>query len=588
MKLLLAHKVLRLGLIISQLSILTTLSAQDADYEWVEAAGVSSGSSNNEQTHDIAVDGNNNVYAIGNKGGAINFWNGGFVSSGHEGSTDVWITKLDEDQNFQWNTNIGGGGIDEGNSIDVDAAGNVYITGQFQQGFSGCEFGYGSTNGDPVFATLNPATGNNIGFVAKINTNGVWQWVKTFEEGTCFPASISVDPNGNVYTTGRFSGTVDFNPGAGTESLTNSGSSQDAFISKLDNNGNFIWTEQFSGGNFDDVIGRSITSDANFVYVKGYFEGTVEFELNTFGSTQLTGNTGALNGDYFIVKIQADGNDTRWGHLISRGSSTGYNLAGNTLALSDDGSKLYVTGETNNSGFVARLTNGNVSVAEDWLNTFGSTSKAEAIGLDSDDNVFITGYFSGTVDFDPSGGTSNLSAIGTNDAFITRLDANGNFDFAKQLGGAGADNRGYGIQIGTNGEIYSGGWFTATTDFDPNAGTENRTSEGARDLYIHKMFETTTVCTDEFETDTRTECEGYTWIDGNQYFSDNNTATHTVTDAVAPGCDSIYTLDLTIELNATGTDTQTACESYTWIDGNTYTSDNNTATHTISGGAANG
>src|SRR5690554_932636 len=118
------------------------LNAQlDVEYEWVETTGQFSGSSS-EQVHDIAVDGNNNVYAIGNKGGAINYWNGNFVSSGHKGSSDIWITKFDENQNFLWNTNIGSSGIDDGNSIDVDADGNVYITGQFQRTTGGCEFGY--------------------------------------------------------------------------------------------------------------------------------------------------------------------------------------------------------------------------------------------------------------------------------------------------------------------------------------------------------------------------------------------------------------------------------------------------------------
>ena len=48
------------------------------------------------------------------------------------------------------------------------------------------------------------------------------------------------------------------------------------------------------------------------------------------------------------------------------------------------------------------------------------------------------------------------------------------------------------------------------------------------------------------------------------------------------------TLDLTISNAVNGTDTQTACGSYTWIDGNTYTASNNTATFTIVGGATNG
>ncbi|WP_199223386.1 FG-GAP repeat domain-containing protein, partial [Brumimicrobium oceani] len=83
-------------------------------------------------------------------------------------------------------------------------------------------------------------------------------------------------------------------------------------------------------------------------------------------------------------------------------------------------------------------------------------------------------------------------------------------------------------------------------------------------------------------TDVQTACDSYTWIDGNTYTASNNSATHTLTNAA--GCDSIVTLDLTINNSTTGTDVQTACDSYTWIDGNTYTSSNNTATFTIAGG----
>ncbi|HHZ65199.1 MAG TPA: hypothetical protein EYN51_06845, partial [Flavobacteriales bacterium] len=80
-------------------------------------------------------------------------------------------------------------------------------------------------------------------------------------------------------------------------------------------------------------------------------------------------------------------------------------------------------------------------------------------------------------------------------------------------------------------------------------------------------------------TDTRTECISYTWIDGITYTASNNTATHTLTNSL--GCDSVVTLNLTINSNNTGTDIQTACDSYTWIDGITYTANNNSATHTL-------
>lgn len=76
-------------------------------------------------------------------------------------------------------------------------------------------------------------------------------------------------------------------------------------------------------------------------------------------------------------------------------------------------------------------------------------------------------------------------------------------------------------------------------------------------------------------TDSQNACDSYTWIDGNTYTSSNNTSTYTLTNI--EGCDSTILLDLTINNSYSGLDSHTACDSYTWIDGNTYTSSNNTA-----------
>ena len=85
-------------------------------------------------------------------------------------------------------------------------------------------------------------------------------------------------------------------------------------------------------------------------------------------------------------------------------------------------------------------------------------------------------------------------------------------------------------------------------------------------------------------TDVITACDNYTWIDGNTYTSSNNTATHTLTNAA--GCDSIVTIDLTINYSTFGTDVITACDTYTWIDGNTYTASATIpATHVLSNAA---
>jgi hypothetical protein len=90
-------------------------------------------------------------------------------------------------------------------------------------------------------------------------------------------------------------------------------------------------------------------------------------------------------------------------------------------------------------------------------------------------------------------------------------------------------------------------------------------------------------CTANTGIDVITSCNPITWIDGNTYTTSNNTATHIIPNAA--GCDSVITLNLTINNASSSTDNHTTCDSYTWIDGNTYTTSNNTATHLLTNAA---
>ena len=89
-------------------------------------------------------------------------------------------------------------------------------------------------------------------------------------------------------------------------------------------------------------------------------------------------------------------------------------------------------------------------------------------------------------------------------------------------------------------------------------------------------------------TDIVTACNAYTWVDGKSYTTNNNAAQHTLVGAAKNGCDSVVTLNLTINQPAQGTDIITACNEYTWIDGKSYTTNNNAAQHTLVGAAKNG
>jgi hypothetical protein len=141
---------------------------------------------------------------------------------------------------------------------------------------------------------------------AKSTSAQTLKWAKQMGAGAQDQGrSIAVDASGNVYTTGTFNGTVDFNPGVGTYFLTST-SVEDVYISKLDSSGNFLWAGAWGGGSFD--LGLSIAIDANgFVYSTGLFQGTADFDPGA-GTFNLTANS----MDGFVVKLNALNGNLVW------------------------------------------------------------------------------------------------------------------------------------------------------------------------------------------------------------------------------------------------------------------------------------
>ena len=123
-----------------------------------------------------------------------------------------------------------------------------------------------------------------------------------------------------------------------------------------------------------------------------------------------------------------------------------------------------------------------------------------------------------------------------------------------------------------NGETYTASNNEATFKLTNAAGCDSVVT-------LNLTINTATTGIDE-----QTACETYTWINGETHTASNNEASYTLTNAA--GCDSVVTLNLTILNATTGVDVQSACDSYTWIDGVTYTASNNEATYTLT--AANG
>jgi hypothetical protein len=387
-------------------------------------------------------------------------------------------------QNFEWAKQMGGTSYDGGISITTDSSGNVYTCGFFE----------GAVDFDPGTGTYNlSSAGSQDVFISKLDASGNLVWAKQMGGiGIDGASSLCVDALGNVYLTGYFEGTADFDPGPGTFNLTSVGNT-DAYVAKLDASGSLIWAKQLSGTNH--VISRSIVIDASGnVYTTGDFQGTADFDPST-ASFNLT-SAGAT--DIFVSKLDASGNlvwAKHWGDVSSDGAlSITTDAASNVYTTGsfegtvdfDPGSGIYnLTSNGNRDIFISKLdASGNLVWAKHW----GGTSRdvCHAITIDASGNLYTTGSFEGTVDFDPGSGIYNLTSNGNSDIFISILDASGNLVLAQQFGGTSSEE-GFSISLDASGNIYSVGSFQGTADFDPGPSTFNLISAGYQDIYISKL-----------------------------------------------------------------------------------------------------
>jgi hypothetical protein len=605
------------------LTITQLLIAQAPTYDWTQTFG------NNDYQYgfDITSDVSGNSITTGYFQGTVDFDPGvGVFNLTSAGGYDVFVVKLDPNGNFVWAVRMGGASGDRGHAVATDNNENVFVSGRFQ----------GTADFDPGSGTTNfSSNGADDIFVLKLDPNGNFDWAKHMGgTGSDQGRGITVDGSNNVLTTGLFNDAIDLNPNAGTMTA-NSNGDEDFFIQKLDNAGNFLWANATGGNGLEE--GWAIATDSNNdVYVTGFYSSYVDFDPGA--------GTAFMNiigfKDIFIQKLDANGNYV-WSKRFGGSSiDEAYGIA------TDSDNNVYTTGffqntmdldpgpgtdnKTSNGSYDAFIQKLDVNGNYIWGKNFGGSSVDYCNSIDVDDNgnVYTTGLFYSTADFDPGIGTTNTSSLGQADIFIHSLYANGDFAWVQALGG-NSFNEGRGINIFNNSTIYSTGHFQQAVDFDPGTGSDSRPAVNNNDAYVHKM----TQCIADYETEVieacgsytwsdgntytsnasptqtftnvngcdsiitlnltinqpntgthvQTACDSYIWIDGNTYTSDNNTATHTLTNQV--GCDSVVTLDLTINNSNTGTDVQTACDSYVWIDGNTYTSDNNTATHTLTNAA---
>ncbi|MCS7028053.1 MAG: T9SS type A sorting domain-containing protein [Bacteroidia bacterium] len=397
---------------------------------WAKSFQASSSTSYAEATG-VAVDALGNIYVCGSFNDVVDFDpDAGIYNLSPTGSSsnpDAFLVKLSPSGGFLWAGKIGSPQYELALSITTDAANDIYVAGRFQD----------TTDFDMGPATNNLIAGGSVDpFVAKYNSSGALIWAKQFKgnSGSFAAAEKVLISSGNVIVTGIFSGTNDFDPGSGTFNLSAASMMPDFYICQLNSAGNFMWAKSIGGVGLEFVNDMTIDNSGN-ILLCGTFDNAVDFDpgpgiaiINPFST---------FIDDFFVLKLSPLGN-YEWakgigGQLLEHATVISTNslgdvfVAGNFMDTVDfdpgpGTAFLYSSSGSMNNGFILKLSGGTGGF--EWVKQLNIDQMIQinGIGLDSFENLYLTGEFYGTCDFDPGSGTVNLTAEAA-DAFILKLNA---------------------------------------------------------------------------------------------------------------------------------------------------------------------
>jgi PKD repeat protein len=428
---------------------------------WADAMG----STANDSAVAVAIDASGNTIVGGPFKGSVTFAPGKTLVSA--GNSDWFLAKFDPTGTLIWANRMGGAGDDAVEAVAIAPNGDVVVVGHFTGSAS---FG-GTAN-----LTANGTTDMAVAKYAA--TDGHHLWSKRFGGQYDDTASaVSVDGAGNVYFTGYFSGIIDFGGGPLSVPFT---SDLDVFLTKLDPDGNHLWSKNFTNSGNESGYGIAVDATGN-VAITGFFTNSINF-----GGTTLT-SPNAMS-DVFVARFTTAGGHT-WSKQL--GAPDG-NEGGNGLTMDSTGNVL-ITGYAfkavdfgggalsalgMSDAFVAKYAA--TSGAHMWSRRMGGMANDYGYGVAvnrTTNDVYVTGTFEGTANF---GGTI-LTSLGSTDSFVAKYTSTGTLTWVHQLGGTSADS---GLAIAANASaLASVGFFSGSGSFEGMP----LSSAGLADAYVVRV-----------------------------------------------------------------------------------------------------
>jgi hypothetical protein len=328
------------------------------------------------------------------------------VSSPKDGWVNTWGGPGSIDGRFH----------DKGYGIDIDNSGNIFVAGPYT---NIVDFDPGLEVDEHISS---PGDLPDI-YLCAYNTDGNFLWARTWgNEGVDKGFEVAADNSGHVYVTGYFQNTVDFDPGPGIEERTSVGLA-DIFLSKFDSSGNFIWVRTWAG-QYDDLLndntaynwillssGLDIIDGTENILISGSFLGTVNFDPGP-GEDWHTSNG---DFDIYMSSFDKEGNflfAITWGGVADDGSNGMVTFGTSSVYVtgiarkevdfdpSPDGEDIHLNLGNQGDAYLSKFDpNGEFIWAKTW-GDYGSEVGYE-VTTDISENIYVTGDFAHTVDFDP-------------------------------------------------------------------------------------------------------------------------------------------------------------------------------------------
>ena len=377
------------------------------------------------------------------------------------GSNDVFVARISATGEWLWAIRAGGSESDVAWGVSVSTDGSAIVTGWFRASAT-----FGTT-------TLTSAGVADV-FVAKVSASGQWLWaIGAGGTGSDIGYDVSVSTDGSATVTGLFRGSSTF----GLTTLTSAGS-DDVFVAKVSAAGEWLWATRAGGTGSDIGLGVSVSTDASAI-VTGSFSDDA-----TFGAMTLT-SSGST--DVFAAAISAAG---AWVWATRAGGSE--NEEGSSVSVLPDGSAI-VTGWFRGTATFGGTTLTGIDSSRDvfvakvdpagtwlWATRAGGTDneEGEGVAVGSDGSAIVTGWFFGEAIF----GAATLTSAGSDDVFVGKVSAAGEWVSASRAGGTGSD-QGWGMAVVPDSSAILTGPFAGTATF----GTTTLTSAGSNDVFVAKI-----------------------------------------------------------------------------------------------------